>query len=131
MSNNPHSDQEIERWVERFRVRLELLPWGDQAKWAANLVERHGLIPNGRRSGRTTRGLLTAIARAHLDGASTIAINASPSANMDECVRIAKNLIMIWNSRSACLLTDSASGRRVLRWWSTSITTTRRCRDAG
>lgn len=80
--------QDIESEVERMRLLLKLRSWDDQVEWSL----QHG-GDGSRRSGRTCRGLLRAIATARRDGANLIAIDAEPAANRSYCIRMARDLL--------------------------------------
>ena len=71
----------IMRLVEDYRIQLGLLPWAEHAAWAAGQVERWRKY-NGpsyrpdrdRRSGRSTRAMLEAIARCQVYGRRLLAV---------------------------------------------------------
>lgn len=79
--------------VERYRVKLGLQPWEEWADRTARTAATQGSLPKGRRSGRTTLGILRAIAMCERLGAAALAISAEPLANRKECLRIARNSV--------------------------------------
>lgn len=77
----------IDDAAEGFRVKLGLRTWEDQAQHAVSTG-----ATDGRRSGRTCRGLLTAIARCVARGAHVLVIDGYNNANSDYCVAMARDL---------------------------------------
>lgn len=78
--------------VEQMRVQLGLKPWDEHARDAAEMVRKVG-SDVGRRSGRTMRGILRAIAQCKRDGARLLTIDAEPWANLDYCVHMARDVV--------------------------------------
>lgn len=87
----PQEDESV--LIESYRVKLGLQPWEEWADRMAKAVELLGIKSTGRRSGRTTFGILRAIAMCEQREATVLAISAEPLANRKECVQIAKNAI--------------------------------------
>lgn len=81
-------DSEIERIAESYRVKLGMRTWDEQSAYA---ISRGAF--GGRRSGRTARGLLRALALCQIEGARTLTVEASPAANRDYCIRMARDMI--------------------------------------
>lgn len=79
--------------VESYRRKLGLRTWKDQEKWARDLVRARGMTSTGRRSGRTTQKMLTAIAIAVLDGSTVILIQSKTKMTRDHCSWVAKDLM--------------------------------------
>ncbi len=87
----------VDEKAEQLRALLGLNTWEEHARYAAErcrLVGLHGVpVDAGRRSGRTTRGLLHAIARCVLEGETTLHVCTSRAANDHYVVTLAKDMI--------------------------------------
>lgn len=86
------SKTEDEYVVERYRIQLGLKPWAWWANHVAEVARRNGMTSDGRRSGRTTIGILRSIAEAQRVGARIIAVIAEPRANREYCMAQARAL---------------------------------------
>lgn len=94
------SPSRVEALVEEYRVKLSLKPWSehqaDAREICAKVQDQTGeRVGFGRRSGRTTYGLLQAIARAQtrIFPADTIYIRARPQAMATHAYWMAKEMI--------------------------------------
>ena len=84
--------------VERWRVLLGLLPWEEHAANARRALAKAASVTGvayelGRRSGRTTRGLLYALARCVEVGTDTLHVHAETLAVADDAVSAARDMI--------------------------------------
>lgn len=87
-------DQE-ELLAEDYRQRLRLRTWYEQAEYAADMWQRFSPFnyrdPRG--SGRTTRGLLRAIAGCTVKSIQTLVIDCGPENNRSHCIDMARQLV--------------------------------------
>lgn len=88
----------VDDLVEDYRVRLGFRPWDEYASFARDVVRAHSRatgIPydSNRRSGRTTLGLLRAIARCVLSGERELLIVGPDRAVTEHSVHRARDLL--------------------------------------
>lgn len=93
------AQEDVASIVERYRVKLGLQPWEEWAERVAKEVARFGIKPTGRRSGRTTFGILKAIALCEQREATVLAIDAQPLTNRNYCIELARRSIAILGLR--------------------------------
>ncbi len=91
---------QVEELVDKYRVKLGLKPWREYSAEAREMCRKYedatGLrVEFGRRSGRTTRGLLRTIARSQLRifPSKVIYIRAGNEACAVECLWHARGMI--------------------------------------
>lgn len=89
-----------EQLAESYRVKLGLRTWEEQAAWSAEMARKlrenmaHPVLGlDGRRSGRTTRAVLFAIATAELAGASLILIRFNRKSTQEHGMWVTRDLL--------------------------------------
>jgi len=90
--------EDVEVLVERYRIKLNLKPWGEWADHMAEVARKaatyRGIpVERGRRTGRTQLGILKAIALCEKTGARVLAIKAEPKANLENCLHMARESV--------------------------------------
>jgi hypothetical protein len=89
----------VNELAEQYRVTLGLRPWEEQKQWANNKREKMALTPEAyeawkdRQSGRTTKGLLLAIARAVHVGARVLIVEGHGAQHEDVLVIRARGMV--------------------------------------